>query len=189
VDGRPAWTVPADVIAELALAVGQRMPAGAIERLDRAADEEGAFRAALRLLERRAHGARELERKLQRKGHAEVVVAAALVRLERLGLLDDATFAEAYVAARAGRGRGPARLQRDLEALGVATAAIDRALATIEHDDVPDPWLRTLQQATRRAAAIKGLPRVTRHRRLHAFFARRGFAGREAREAIERLLD
>ncbi len=188
VDGRPAWTVPADVVRELALAVGRPVPGGATERLERAADEEGALRAALRLLERRPHGRVELDRKLRRKGHGEAAAAAALARLDRLGLLDDAAFAESYVSARAGRGRGPARLRRDLEALGVPTAAIDRALRTIATDDVPDPWVRTLEQATRRAAAMKGLPRLTRQRRLHAFFARRGFTGEEAREAIERLV-
>lgn len=188
VDGRPAWTVPADVVRELALAVGRPIPGGAMERLERAADEEGALRAALRLLERRPHGRVELERKLLRKGHGDVAVRAAIARLDRLGLMDDAAFAEAYVAARAGRGRGPARLRRDLEALGVAAGAIERALRTIEREDVPDPWARTLQQATRRAAAMKGLPRLTRQRRLHAFFARRGFTGEAARDAIERLL-
>lgn len=188
VDGRPAWTVPADVVRELVLAVGRPVSGAAVERLEAAADEEGALRAALRLLERRHHGRRELERKLLRKGHGDRAVVAAIARLDRLGLIDDAAFAEAYVAARAGRGRGPVRLRRDLEALGVATGAIERALGVIGREDVPDPWNRTLEQATRRAAGMKGLPKLTRHRRLHAFFARRGFTGEEAREAIDRLV-
>lgn len=189
VDGRPAWTVPAEVVERLALAVGRPVPAPALAELDRAADEEGALRAALRLLERRAHGRQELERKLGRKGHGDGAVAAALSRLDRLGLLDDVAFAEAYVAGRAARGRGPDRLRRDLRELGVADRVIEGALRTIERPDVADPWERTLAQAARRAAAMSGLPRMTRLRRLHAFFARRGFSGPEAREAIERLLD
>ena len=108
VDGRPAWTVPADVVRELALAVGRPVPGGATERLERAADEEGALRAALRLLERRPHGRVELDRKLRRKGHGEAAAAAALARLDRLGLLDDAAFAESYVSAcRPGTGTCP----------------------------------------------------------------------------------
>lgn len=188
VDGRPAWTVPADVVRALALAVGRPVPASAVERLDRAADEEGAVRAGLRLLERRAHGRRELERKLLRKGHGEDAVAAAGRRLDQLGLLDDAAFAEAYVAGRAGRGRGPDRLRRDLAALGVAEPVAERAIERLASADTPDPWERTLEQAARRAASMRGLPRLTRQRRLHNFFARRGFTGAEAREAIERLL-
>lgn len=188
VGGRPAWTVPADVARDLALAVGQRVPSGAVERLDRAAEEEGALRAGLRLLERRPHGRLELERKLGHRGHAAAAVTAALSRLDRLGLLDDAAFAESYVAGRAARGRGPARLRRDLESLGVSSSVIAGALRSLTREDVPDPWARTLEQAARRAAAMEGLPRLTRHRRLHAFFARRGFTGPEAHEAIDRLL-
>lgn len=188
VGGQPAWTVPADEVARLALVEGGRMPPGAVEVLDAAADEEGALRAALRMLERRSHGRRELGRKLERKGHADGPVERALDRLDRLGLLDDRAFAEGYVAARAGRGSGPARLRRDLGALGVAPDVADGAIATLRRDGGPDPWQRTLAQATRRADAIRALPRVAQVRRLTAFLARRGFVGEEARAAIERLV-
>jgi len=78
VDGRPAWTVPADIVAGLHLAEGAPIRGDALECLDRAADEEAAFRAALRALERRAHGERELARKLERKGHTATAIAAAI---------------------------------------------------------------------------------------------------------------
>lgn len=188
VDGRPAWTVPADVVRDLALRVGEPVPVRAVDALDAAADEEGAIRAALRMLERRAHSRREVARKLTHRGHADGAVAGALARLERLRLLDDAAFAEQYVVARAARGRGPARLRRDLEGLGVAGPSIDRAMGRLGEDPALDPWHRTLAQAERRAAAMAGLPRATRVRRLSAFFARRGFADERAREVIDRLV-
>src|SRR5690606_32579493 len=89
VQGRLAWTVPNQVVSELGLRVGERLPTGAADRLDAAAEEEGAVRAALRLLERRAHSRAELERKLSRRGHSDAAGEAALSRLERLGLIDD----------------------------------------------------------------------------------------------------
>jgi len=187
IDGRPAWTVPADVVRALALRVGEPVPARAVEALDAAADEEGALRAGLRMLERRAHSRRELARKLTHRGHADAAVAAAIGRLERLRLLDDARFAEQYVVARAARGRGPARLRRDLEGLGVPTPVIDRAMGQLGADPALDPWQRTLAQAARRATAMADLPRATRVRRLGAFLARRGFADDRAREAVDRL--
>jgi regulatory protein len=188
VAGKPAWTVPAGVIVELALAPGSVVDHVAVDRLDRAADEEGAIRAALRMLERRAHSRLELGRKLRGKGHGASAVDAALGRLDRLGLIDDAAFAEAYVTARAGRGRGAARLRRDLAALGVAEPVIARAIATLAESGSPDPWRRTLEQATRRAQAMRGLPRQVRQRRLGAFLARRGFTGTAAQAAIHRLI-
>lgn len=188
VGGKPAWTVPSAVVTELALTIGASISGAAIERLDRAADEEGAIRAALRMLERRAHGRSELGRKLRSKGHGDEAVEAALLRLDQLGLIDDAAFAEAYVTARAGRGRGAARLRRDLGALGVAEPIIRRALSALGDGTAPDPWARTLEQAERRAGAMQGLPRQVRLRRLGAFLARRGFTGSEANAALRRLI-
>jgi SOS response regulatory protein OraA/RecX len=85
--------VPADVVTALGLLEGQLLSGEVISRLDTAAEEEGAVRSALRSLELRAHGAVELARKLERKGHGKASVSAALARLDRLGLLDDRVFA------------------------------------------------------------------------------------------------
>lgn len=188
VGGKPAWTVPAAVIAELAITVGNPVIPAAADRLDQAADEEAAIRASLRMLERRAHSRTELGRKLMAKGHGDAAVIAALSRLDQLGLIDDEAFAQAYVSARAGRGRGAARLQRDLGALGVAEPIIRRALSALGDGTTPDPWKRTLEQAERRARAMRGLPRQARLRRLGAFLARRGFTGTEAHAAVRRLI-
>lgn len=188
VGGRPAWTVPADVVSALGLVAGAALPPGAATRLDLAADEEAAFRAALRALERRAHGRAELVRKLERKGHGEEASAGAIARLERLGLLDDVAFATAFVQARARRGRGPARLRHDLARLGLSPEIVREAVSSLEAEDAPDPLERTLAQATRRAAAMSGLPRETRRRRLLAFFARRGWSGYDANTHVSRLV-
>ena len=115
-------------------------------------------------------------------------IAAALDRIAQLDLLDDRVFADAYVQARAGRGRGPGRLQRDLNALGVEPDAIRAALQSLSENSDLDPWQHTLEQGRRRAAAMARLPHTTQVRRLTAFFARRGFHGEEARETIDQLI-
>lgn len=187
VDGQPAWTVPANVIARLGLVAGERAPSGAVDALEAAADEEGALRAALRLLERRSHGIEELRRKLSHKGHGAEAAAGAIARLEELSLLDDVAFATAYATGRAARGRGPQRLRRDLAQLGVDSGAIDRALEQLDADPGVDPWHLALSQAERRAASMSRLPTNTKLRRLAAFFARRGFQDERSREAVRRL--
>jgi regulatory protein len=187
INGRPAWTVPADVIAALTLAVGSSLKGDVVERLDRAADEEGAFRAALRSLERRAHGERELANKLERKGHTRDAIAAATLRLRALGLLDDLVFARAYIAGRTGRGRGPIRLRHDLSRLGVAKEAAEQALAELV-DSVADPLERPRALVAKRAGQMAGLSVEARRRRLVAFLGRRGYQGSEARSLIEEAL-
>ncbi len=187
VGGRPAWTVPADVVAGLGLTVGQSLGGAAVARLDEAADEEGAFRAGLRALERRAHAERELVRKLERKGHPSSAVRAALDRMSRLELIDDLAFARAYVSARTARGWGPSRLRRDLALLGVERTIIDRAVAEVVADD-DDPLARPRALAARRAGQLVGLPRDARRRRLTAFLGRRGYGGADARVIVDALL-
>ncbi len=188
IDGRPAWTVPADVIRQLGLTEGGVIPSGGVALLDAAAEEEGAVRAGLRLVERRAHSHFEIRRKLLHKGHSDDAVTAAMARLERLRLLDDESFAEQYVVARAGRGRGASRLKRDLASLGVDRSIVDRTVVALLSDPANDPWPRTLQMAERRASAMAGIPRAARQRRLAAFFMRRGFVDSRAREAVDRLV-
>ncbi len=188
VDGKPVWTVPADVVRSLALSPGTLLGAEAVSRLDAAAEEEGALRAGMRLLARRAHGREEIRRKLARKGHDPVAVTAALIRLDRLDLTDDAGFAAEYAASRAGRGSSPERIQRDLVRLGVpAELAVNTVADTVAREGL-DPWQRTMQQGTRRAASMRALPKLTQQRRLLAFFARRGFRGGEAHRAVRELV-
>jgi regulatory protein len=187
VNGRPAWTVPADVIAALALVVGSPLRGAVVERLDRAADEEGAFRAALRALERRAHGERELAIKLERKGHARPAIGPAIERLRNLGLLDDVAFAREYVGSKTRRGRGPLRLRRDLGALGITREIADRVLAALAAD-VADPLEQPRALIEKRARQLASLPPDALRRRLVAFLARRGYRGHEVRTLVEEAL-
>lgn len=186
VGGRPVWTVPADVVEELGLVIGGAIPAEAHARLDRAADEEGAFRAAMRALEHRAHGERELGLKLERKGHTPEAVEAALQRLQLLGLLDDVAFVRQYVQARAAKGRGPVRLRHDLATLGIARQVIEQALAELATSD-EDPLDRARALAERRLKSLADMPRDVRQRRLVAFLSRRGYRA-EARQIVKQLL-
>ena len=187
VDGRLAWTVPADVITDLHLEVGSPLKGDVVERLDCAADEEGAFRAALRALAHRAHGEQELANKLERKGHERAAITAATRRLRQIGLLDDLAFARAYIAGRTGRGRGPMRLRHDLGRLGVEKNAAELALAELSAN-VTDPLERPRALVIKRARQIAALPIEARRRRLIAFLGRRGYRGSDVRSLVEEAL-
>ncbi|HEX6406399.1 MAG TPA: regulatory protein RecX, partial [Gemmatimonadales bacterium] len=129
IDGIRFGAVPRQVVTAENLIVGGELNDQLQERLSAAADVEAAFRTALRALEGRSFARGDLGRRLQRKGHPRPAVEIALERVAQLGLLNDAAFAQSYVETRAARGRGPARLVRDLMAMGVERAVIDRAVA------------------------------------------------------------
>lgn len=187
VAGRPAWTVPADAVATLGLLVGQAIRGDLTEQLDQAADEEGAFRAGLRALERRAHAERELANKLQRRGHPPRAIAAAIARLRQLELLDDGVFARQFIAARTERGRGPIRLRRDLALLGVTREIIDPLLVALAQD-TDDPLARARELIARRARSMASIALDVRRRRLVAFLARRGYRGDDAMRLVDEVL-
>ena len=174
-------------LADLELQLGAEISAPVYERLQELADLEAAQLAALRSLNRRAHARLDLRRRLLQKQHPAPAVDAALERLRAAGLIDDMRFAFDYAAAKARRGRGAARLMRDLQAQGVerrvAEEAVRRALAAEGLDQAET--VRALVK--KRAKQLAGLPPMVRKRRLVAFLVRRGFAGADVREAVEAL--
>ncbi len=187
VDGRPYCAVPASALGRAAVAPGTELTPERLDLLGELADEEGAFRTLLRALERRSYARVDLGRRLARKGHRPAAVEAALERAAGMGLLDDAGFARNYVETRAARGRGPARLARDLMAMGVERHHIDAAVSEQWPPDA-DRTAMPRALAARRARQLGQLPREAKRRRLTAYLARRGFTGSDVREAIQEAL-
>lgn len=184
VDGRLRWTLPADTLDGVGVGVLLDLPL--VERLNAAADLEGALRAGLRSVGRRAFARWDLARRLGRQGHPPEAADGALERLTAMGLLDDAAFARGYVESRAARGRGPARVARELSGMGVERSVIDRALAAWPADSDPSTVIKSL--AVKRAAQLGGVDRQTRERRVLAYLGRRGFTGAAARDAVREAL-
>jgi regulatory protein len=180
-------SLPADSLVGLELAVGREIGPLLLERLQELADLEAAHRAALRALARRAHARFDLRRRLLQKQHPPDAVDGALDRLSTAGLLDDARFAVDYAAAKARRGRGPARLIGDLLAQGVDRRVAESAVRTALAAEGVDPAEALRGLAEKRSRQLGGLAPAARKRRLVAFLLRRGFNGGEIREVVESL--
>jgi regulatory protein len=187
VDGRPYCAVPMAAAAAAGLRAGVALDTGLLDRLGALADQEGAYRAVLRALERRSFARADLGRRLVRKGHRPEVVKQALDRAAGVGLLDDAAFARSFVETRSARGRGPVRLLRDLLAMGVERRIIDAAISA-HWDEAPDREAMPRAMVARRAWQLGPLPRDAKRRRLLAFLARRGFTGPAARDLVREAL-
>lgn len=190
---------------ELRLAVGTVVDDALEARLQEAADAEGALRAGLAALGRRTFARRELVRRLAGKGHAPSAVERAAERLEALGLLDDDRFARGFADRAARSGKGPARVLRDLAQRGVPRETAQAAVAAVtalvgETDDEPGdgraapgralgaggPTLEALAEA--RLRKLAHVDDQAARRRLHAFLARRGFAGPTVTALVRRLV-
>jgi regulatory protein len=180
-------SVPAELALTEGIALGRMLEPALRARLGAAAEQESAYRTALRALERRGYARADLARRLLRKGHARSAVEAALDQLGAIGMLDDGAFAEHYVATRSTRGRGPVRLTRDLLAMGVERRVIDRALAAHQADAGESPEV-PLALASKRAAQLGNIPRAAKRRRLLAYLARRGFTGSEVGAIVRQVV-
>jgi regulatory protein len=184
--GRFASLRSAD-LEPLNLVVGAELTEPVAGRLQELADLEAAHRAALRAVARRDHARFDLRRRLLQKQHPAAAVEGALDRLTAAGFLDDARFARDYASAKVSRGRGPARLVRDLQAQGVDRRIAEEAVhSSFAADDV-DPTRVVRALAEKRARQLASLPAVVRKRRLVAFLARRGFGGADVRALVETL--
>lgn len=187
VNGRPFCTIPAETGRELALRPGQVVDPALRERLGRAADAQAAYRFILAALGRRGFARRDLERRLVHRGHPREAARAAIERATAGGLLDDRDFAHSYAEAKSARGRGPARLLRDLFAMGVDRGIADEAIAAAwAGEDRQSEAVLAL--ARKRSGQLGSIARPVLRRRLLAYLARRGFAGAEVRAAVSRVL-
>jgi regulatory protein len=181
-------SLPGELLAPLGLVVGSKLSAATLERLQALADIEAAYRSAVRAQARRPHARGDLRRRLIQKQHPPTAVEVALERLAGRGLLDDRRFAEHFAATRAARGRGPARLVKDLLQQGVDRSVAEEAVrVALEEEDV-DPDVEMRRVAARRVAQLVGLPVDVVRRRLLAYLARRGYQGAGVRAMVERVI-
>lgn len=181
-------SLPESSLAPLGLTVGSPLSPGTLARLHALADVEAAYRAAARALSRRPHARVDLARRLLQKQHPPAAVEAALDRLSMQGVLDDRRFAEHFVAVQGARGRGPARLLRDLGRQGVDRETAERTVrqATVVEGLGGVNAIRAV--ATRRARQLEGLPVDVARRRLLAYLGRRGYRGGLVRRLVEELV-
>ena len=170
------------------------------ERRERRAaidDPAVVLEAAARFLEARSRSVAEVRRRLGGAGYRGDLIEAAIVRLSELGMLDDDTFARAWVASRdRARPRGERAIREELRQKGIErttvdvvledrrSAATERAAAEGDTDGVhpdraaADRLLAKHARALARVADPRG-----RRQRAYALLARNGFDPEICREA------
>ena len=146
---------------------------------------ERALERAGRWLALRARTEQELRERLTDGGFAPDVVDGALARLKELGLIDDADFARAWIAERAGRkDSGPVLLGKELKEKGVDESLIAAALA----EAFPDEAAKAIGVAGRLVRKWVELPLPKQASRLASALARKGFSSEAAEAAVKAVL-
>lgn len=156
-------------------------------RAEKAAVEDPAvvLEAAARFLEARARSVGEVRRRLTSAGYRSDLIEGAIDRMTELGMLDDATFARAWIESRdRARPRGERALSEELRVRGVDRSVIVAALderRTTAADDGEDATPSADEAAAERLLArhARALDRIAdpraRRQRAYALLARNGF--------------
>lgn len=189
IDGTFAFGLAVDLVIEAGLKKGVALSADEQRALLVRQEAFSAKSAALRGLSNRARTSDEVRQSLLKKGFAETIVEDTVADLERLGVVDDAAYARAFVQGRfASRGYGPARLRQDLMRKGVPRRIIDEALAElVEAEDLGD---EARQQAVRKWRTLSSEEDVRkRKKKTMDYLVRRGFGFDVAREAVDGLAE
>lgn len=179
-DGEYAFSLALDEAARLRK--GDFLSAAQVEALRTEDEVLRAVESAARFLSYRPRSIHEVRKNLREKDVPPPVIDAAMLRLEKLGYLDDAAFAAFWVRERSNfKPLSPQALRYELRQKGVPDAIIAEVLAQV---DVEEAVLNAAQSQLRR---LRGSTRRTFRERLSAFLQRRGFAYRDIRAALRRI--
>ena len=141
---------------------------------------------ALGLLAVRPRSRRELERRLLGARFEPDEVEDVLVRLERVGLVDDEAFARQFAEHRFGsRKEGSRAVMQGLRAAGIAPSLAE----TVAQDAQGDDEERAADLARSRVPRLAGVPAEKAFARLSSLLMRRGYGPEIARSAARKALE
>jgi regulatory protein len=153
------------------------MPEDRAGAKDRAKPEDPVTRArdlCLRMLAARPRTRAELHTGLLRKGIEGEVADEVLGRLDEVGLIDDAAFAEMWVHSRhTYQGLGRRALAAELRRKGVADPVAAQAVAAVDLESEEE---RARQLVRKRLRAMTTTDEVAKVRRLVGMLARKGYS-------------
>jgi len=156
---------------------------------------DAAKRDLMRMLSMRPASSARLLQKLADKGHSTEVAAAALARMQELGLQDDEEYAEIYTRSKWRQSKwGPARIKMELKAQGLPRGAISKGLKSVfDSEDPSDSGINgdflalLLQESEKQVKLTVSMPKETRRRRIIGWLQRRGHGWDTIRWVVDAL--
>jgi len=136
---------------------------------------------AIRILGNRSLSAREMEKRLVRKGESEDIAQETVKWLEDIGAINDDDYASTIVRHYCAKGYGIARIRDELYRRGIPREMWDEALNGLEGMD--DAAYAFLEKKLRGSRDKDNLRRAT------DALCRRGYSYEEARTAIKKYTE
>lgn len=165
------------------LKIGQDLSDEKIAALQAEDAREVALQRVGHLLEYRQRTESEVRQYLRKHGFDETVIQDTLEQLKKVGLLDDARFAENWVENRTSfRPRSRKALTVELRRKGIGDEAIGAALQILTPEQEADLALQAARKQNRKLASLDW---NAYRNRLGSHLARRGFDYETIRSVVE----
>ncbi|HLK56136.1 MAG TPA: regulatory protein RecX [Chthonomonadaceae bacterium] len=152
---------------------------------------EAARGVAFRYLGISARSRAEIERRLEREAFPPDVIAAVVAELEAQNYLNDAQFAQDWIADRADRKKyGKGRLKAELQRRGVEKEFIEKAVGDVE-DEAEVQRALAAARPKWHAERLEGADNATlqaEKRKLANFLLRRGFSWAIIKQVFAQLM-
>lgn len=143
-----------------------------------------AFDAGATLLSYRPRSTQEIRERLLKKSFDELVVEAAIDKLQRLGFLDDRAFARFWIEDRNRfKPRGRRALSYELRNKGIADSTIQELL-----EELVDETDGAYEAAQKRVRQMRGKTQREFKQKIGAFLQRRGFNFEAVNGALTQLI-
>ena len=179
-EGEFLFSVDGETLHHHHIREGCALDGAALASLREDSDARRAKDKALRLLSVRSHASQELYEKLCRDFDAPTA-AAAVAEMDRLGLLDDESFARSYAQRLASQNKSARQIIEKLVARGIGRDLAESVTGELA-DECAGACLALVRRSYRSRLAADGREKVL------AALARRGFPYGEAKDAVERVL-
>ena len=180
VDEKYAFSLSESALLDSGLASGQELTKEALKDWKKTSADDKLYGLALRYAATRLRSTWEMETYLKRKEAAPALTDKLLSKLSSIGLLDDAKFAQAWVATRRLlRPTSKRKLQQELRTKRITEDVIKQALLGGATDELA--VLREVVAKKRQLARYK-----SDNLKLMQYLARQGFGYEDIKSTLEK---
>lgn len=173
-DEKYAFSVHETVLVKFGLTKGMFLEDWTIDEMVYEDEVSKAFNRGLHFLGFRMRSEFEVKTKLLEAGHGEAVVLEAIVKLRKLGFLDDESFSEALLQTqKKTSSKGPKAIQQELQRKGIGKELQDKILDTYSEEEQVEVARKLAEKA---AASNRSMPPRQLQQRIQNALLRKGYS-------------
>lgn len=184
-DEKYAFSVHESVLVKFELSKGKTLEDWAVGDMVYEDEVQKAFNRALHYLGFRMRSEQEVKDKLAEIGYGQAVILEAIVKLRRLGFVNDESFARAFVETqKKTSGQGPRAIQQKLQQKGISKPLQEQILGEYAGDEQID-IARKMAEKESRKNKIESPQQ--KEMRIQQSLLRKGFSYEIIKEALSSL--